>query len=117
MKADKQYIINLRREFHQIPEIGFDLPKSLAIIRRELANIGLPYREDVGRSCIIATLNEGVGSKTIALRADMDALPMPEETGLSKKRPIFLLPLYTPVKCTPAATIATRLCCLARQRL
>ena len=73
MKADKQYIIRLRRELHQIPEIGFDLPKTLAVVRRELELIGLPYTESFGTSSIVATLNEGVGSKTIAIRADYDA--------------------------------------------
>ena len=79
---DKDYIINIRRQLHQIPEIGYDLPKTLALIRRELDAIGLPYTEEYGTSSIIATLNEGVGNKTIALRADTDALPVQEETGL-----------------------------------
>ncbi len=82
MHIDKDYIIRIRRELHQVPEVGFDLPKSMAIIKRELDAIGLPYTEQIGKSCIIATLNEGVGNKTIALRADFDALPMQEETGL-----------------------------------
>lgn len=82
MQINKNYIIQTYRELHQVPEIGFDLPKTLAIVRRELDDIGIPYTEEIGKSCIIATLNEGVGNKTIALRADMDALPMPEETGL-----------------------------------
>lgn len=82
MKADKQYIIRMRRELHQIPEIGFDLPKTLAVVRRELDAMGIPYTESFGTSSIVATLNEGVGSKTIAIRADMDALPVQEETGL-----------------------------------
>lgn len=82
MQSDKQYIINLRRELHQIPEIGYDLPKTLAVVRRELEQIGLPYTEQFGTSSIIATLNEGVGNKTIAIRADMDALPVQEETEL-----------------------------------
>lgn len=82
MKADKEYIIRLRRELHQIPEVGFDLPKTLAVVRRELEAIGIPYTEKYGKSSIVATLNEGVGSKTIAIRADMDALPIQEETGL-----------------------------------
>ena len=81
--VDKQYIIKLRRELHQIPEIGFDLPKTLAVVRRELEAIGLPYTESYGTSSIVATLNEGVGNKTIAIRADMDALPVTEETGLA----------------------------------
>ena len=80
MLIDKNYIIQLYRELHQVPEIGFDLPKTLAIVRRELNALGIGYTEEFGHSCIIATLNEGVGQKTIALRADMDALPMTEET-------------------------------------
>lgn len=82
MFIDREYIIRIRRELHQVPEIGFDLPKSIAIIKRELDALEIPYTEEIGKSCIIATLNEGVGSKTIALRADFDALPMQEETGL-----------------------------------
>ena len=82
MRIDKDYIIRIRRQLHQVPEIGFDLPKTLTIIRRELDAIGLPYREDFGVSSIVATLNEGKGSKTIAIRADTDALPVQEETGL-----------------------------------
>lgn len=82
MYIDKAYVIQIRRELHQIPEIEFDLPKTLAVIRRELETIGLPYTEQYGKSSIIATLNEGKGNKTIALRADMDALPITEQTGL-----------------------------------
>ena len=82
MQIDKDYIIRVRRELHKVPELGFELPKSLAIIRRELDAIGIPYTEEIGRSCIIATLNEGVGNKTIAIRADFDGLPIQEETGL-----------------------------------
>ena len=82
MKADKQYIIRIRRELHQIPEVGFDLPKTLAVVRRELETMGISYTEKYGKSSIVATLNEGVGNKTIAIRADMDALPIQEETGL-----------------------------------
>ena len=55
MNVDKEYIIRLRRELHQIPEIGFDLPKTLAVVRREFDAIGLPYTEAYGTSCIIAT--------------------------------------------------------------
>ncbi len=82
MQIDKDYIVNIYRELHQVPEIGFGLPKSAAIITRELDTIGIPYTTEIGQSCIIATLNEGVGSKTIAIRADYDALPIQEETGL-----------------------------------
>ena len=83
MTIDKNYIIKIYRELHQIPELGFDLPKSTAVICRELDAIGIPYTTQIGKSCIVATLNEGVGSKTIAMRADFDALPIQEETGLA----------------------------------
>lgn len=82
MHIDKDYIIRIRRELHQVPEVGFDLPKSIAIIKRELDALAIPYTDEIGKSCIIATLNKGVGGKTIAIRADFDALPMQEETGL-----------------------------------
>ncbi len=82
MCVDKDYIIRIRRELHQIPEVGYDLPKTLAVVRRELDAMGIPYTEEYGISSIVATLNEGIGNKTIALRADMDALPVQEETGL-----------------------------------
>lgn len=89
MNIDKDYIIRIRRELHQIPELGFDLEKSMAVICRELDAMGIPYTDKIGKSCIIATLNEGVGNKTIALRADFDALPIQENTGLefSSKHP------------------------------
>lgn len=82
MNIDTQYILRIRRELHQVPELGFELPQTFAIIRRELEAIGLPYTEKWSRGSIVATLNEGVGSKTIALRADNDGLPIQEETGL-----------------------------------
>ena len=82
MQIDKNYIAERYHELHQVPEIGFELPKSLAIIRRELDAMGVTYTEEIGKSCIIATLNEGIGNKVIALRADFDALPITEETGL-----------------------------------
>ena len=75
---DKDYIIRIRRELHQVPELSFDLPETLKIIRRELDAIGLPYTEHMGKSSIVATLNEGVGNKTIGIRADTDALPIQE---------------------------------------
>ena len=75
------YARALRRELHQYPEIGFDLPRTLALVRRELEAMGIPYTEEYGRSGIVATINEGKPF-TIGIRADMDALPMTEATGL-----------------------------------
>ena len=75
------YAKEIRRELHQFPEIGFDLPKTLAVVRRELDKMGIPYTEKYGKSSIVATINAGKPF-TVALRGDMDALPIKEETGL-----------------------------------
>ena len=75
------YAKEIRRELHEYPEIGFDLPKTLAVVRRELGEMGVPYTEKYGKSSIVAAINPGKPF-TIALRADMDALPIKEETGL-----------------------------------
>ena len=75
------YARRLRRELHQYPEIGFDLPRTLALVRRELEDMGIPYTEEYGRSGIVATINADKPF-TIGIRADMDALPVTEATGL-----------------------------------
>lgn len=72
-------IVSHRRQFHRNPELGLHLPKTSAYIWEQLEKMGYqPQR--IGDSSIIATL--GAGEKTFLLRADMDALPIQEETGL-----------------------------------
>ena len=79
---DLSYIVSLRREFHAIPEVGFDLPKTLAVIRRELSALNIPFTEKYGKSSIVGYLGREDAEKTVAIRADTDALPVTEETGL-----------------------------------
>ena len=78
-----EYATGIRRELHQYPEIGFDLPRTLALVRRELDAMGIPYTEEFGRSSIVATINPECKGFTIGIRGDMDALPM-QEADLSK---------------------------------
>lgn len=66
-----------RRYFHENAEVGLDLPKARAYVRAELNKLGLKP-EDCGYGI---TANIGKGGKCLLLRADMDALPMPEESG------------------------------------
>lgn len=80
--VDKEYILSLRRELHMYPELGFELPKTLALIRRELEKMEVPYTEEYGKSSIVAFLNPECKGFSIALRADTDALPLTEKTGL-----------------------------------
>lgn len=80
--VDKEYILSLRRELHMYPELEFELPKTLALIRRELEAMGIPYTEEYGKSSIVAFINPECKGFSIALRADTDALPLTEKTGL-----------------------------------
>ena len=75
-------VVALRREIHRYPEVGFELPKTLALVRRELEELDIPYTEEFGQSSIVATINPQCRDFTIGIRADMDALPIQEETGL-----------------------------------
>ncbi|HMM31841.1 MAG TPA: M20 family metallopeptidase [Clostridia bacterium] len=78
-------IINWYRTLHQIPETGWVLPQTSAFVAEELEKIGIVYKTYERHSSLIATIKGGVGSPnatTVALRADMDALCVTEETGL-----------------------------------
>ena len=78
-KELEDYGIHIRRLIHRKPEIGFDLPETVKLVREELKSLGYEPA-----ACGIAgiTALAGKPGKTFLLRADMDALPMKEETGL-----------------------------------
>ena len=78
----ESYVVRLRRELHENPELGFDLPKTLAILRRELDAMGVEYTEKYGKSSIVATINPEKTNFTIGVRADIDALPIYEKTDV-----------------------------------
>ncbi len=88
MYADKDYIISLRREIHEYPEIGFDLPKTIAVVKRELKKIGILYTEELGESSVVATINPEKTNFTIGIRADMDALLINETNDIPYKSKI-----------------------------
>ena len=78
-----EYAVELRRQLHQYPEVGFDLDRTVKLVSDELQKMEIPYTYAYGRSSIVADL--GQGDKIIALRADMDALPVEEKTDLPYK--------------------------------
>jgi hippurate hydrolase len=75
-------LIALRRELHQIPEIGLDLPKTQAAVLAALE--GLPLEITLGRTStsVTAVLRGGKPGPAVLLRGDMDALPVTEETAV-----------------------------------
>lgn len=81
IKDIEKNIIGWRRDFHQYPELGFDEHRTSKIIGEALKEMGLAPQMNVGKTGVTADLTFGEGP-TIALRADMDALPMQEASGL-----------------------------------
>ncbi|NDC48537.1 MAG: amidohydrolase [Micrococcales bacterium] len=79
--AQQADLVKVRRELHQTPEFGLDLPKTLAIILREVGDLGeVTLGKDMtAASILIRGANPG---PTVLLRADMDALAVIEDTGL-----------------------------------
>jgi len=84
VKTIEDYIINIRRELHQHPELSGREYKTQQKIIEELDKLGIPY-EKVGTTSLIAILKGKKVGKVIALRADIDALPIEEETDVSFK--------------------------------
>ena len=80
--VDHEYILKIRRQLHMYPEVAFDLPKTTALIRSELESMGIPYTEQYGKSSIVGFINPDCKGFSIGLRADTDALPITEKTGL-----------------------------------
>ena len=85
MKEYVAYAKQIREELHRIPEIGFDLPKTIAVVHRELDKMGLSYTDKWGRSSVVGYLGPEDAGFTIGLRADMDALPIQEEVDVPYK--------------------------------
>lgn len=82
-KKYEQYVIDMRRHFHQNPEASFQEVETSKTIRRELDKLGVPYvicGKEIG---VLATIQGAKPGKTMLLRADMDALSVMEETGCS----------------------------------
>lgn len=74
-------VIKLRREFHKIPELGYKEFKTKAKIIDYLNSIGIEDIKEISDTGVCATIY-GNGKKTVGLRADIDALPIKEETSL-----------------------------------
>jgi len=74
---------DIRREIHQYPELSFEEKRTAGLICRKLDELDISCRKEVGGTGVVAYLNAQSQEKAcIALRADMDALPIEEKTGL-----------------------------------
>lgn len=78
----KGWMVGIRRRLHEHPEVSFEEHETGRFLASELRALGLPVRHPVGGTGLLATVKGDHPGKTVALRADMDALPVQEETGL-----------------------------------
>ena len=78
-QAERDWIINKRRALHRVPENGFKEFKTQKIIMDALDEIGIPYTTE--RTWVIGLIEGALPGETVALRADMDALPLDEPEG------------------------------------
>ena len=75
------WIIDIRRELHKHPELMYEEVKTSALVRRELDKLGITYQSPIAKTGVLASIGNGKGP-CVALRADMDALPIHEETDV-----------------------------------
>ncbi|MCC7118567.1 MAG: amidohydrolase [Anaerolineales bacterium] len=75
--AISEELIEWRRDFHQHPEVGFEVQRTAGIVADELEKLGYRVRRGVGKTGVVAEIGEG--GKVVAIRADMDALPILEQ--------------------------------------
>jgi amidohydrolase len=84
LAKQESYVLNLRREFHMYPETSWNEKRTSKRVKEELDKMGISYQEyaDTGVAAVIEGREKG---KTVALRADMDALEVEEKTDLEFK--------------------------------
>ena len=75
-------VVEWRRHFHMYPEVSGKEAETSLYIQKELAAMGIPFETGFFQNAVLGVIEGAKPGKTIALRADMDALPVTEQTGL-----------------------------------
>lgn len=81
-KENEDLCIQIRRDLHMIPELELDLPKTSKYVKDKLEEWNILYTEYINGNGIVALIEGDEPGDCIGIRADMDALPVTEETGL-----------------------------------
>jgi len=76
-------LVALRRDLHAHPELAFEERRTAGIVASALRRIGLEVHEGIGGTGVVGVLRHGSSDRCIGLRADMDALPILEKSGLA----------------------------------
>jgi len=78
-------VVAIRRDLHAHPELGFEETRTAGIVAERLRSLGYDVHERIAETGVVGVLRGGKPGKTIMLRADMDALPLPEENDVPYK--------------------------------
>jgi len=81
-ERNAEKFISIRQQIHQHPELGFQEFKTSELVASKLVQWGYQVRRGLGGTGVVGQLKRGQGGKRLGLRADMDALPIQEKTGL-----------------------------------
>ena len=85
IQALENTIISTRRDIHQHPELAFEEHRTAELVANRLTSLGIDVETGIGKTGVVGTLKGNPNGKTIALRADMDALPMQETSDIPYK--------------------------------
>ena len=106
IKSYESELVAIRHDLHEHPELAFEEVRTSDVVAAKLTEWGFKVHRGLAKTGVVATMTNGGGNRSIGIRADMDALPIHEETGKGySPKP--------PARCMPAATTATRRCCSA----
>ena len=83
LRESEQQFVSIRRDLHAHPELGFAEARTADIVARKLAEFGYDVTTGIGGTGVVGRLQRGESDRAIGLRADMDALPIQESTGLA----------------------------------
>ena len=75
-------LIEIRRDIHAHPEIGFEEVRTAGVVARELERLGIAHQTGIAGTGVVGLIEGGRPGPVLAIRADMDALPIQEQTGL-----------------------------------
>jgi amidohydrolase len=75
-------LIEIRRDIHAHPELAFEEVRTAGVVAAELARMGIPHQTGIAKTGVVGLIQGGRPGPVLAIRADMDALPIQETTGL-----------------------------------
>jgi amidohydrolase len=75
-------LVDIRRDIHAHPELGFAEIRTAGVVTRELSRLGIAHQPGIGKTGVVGLIEGGRPGPVLAIRADMDALPIEETSGL-----------------------------------